>query len=97
MLRDPSKKYRPFPVIDLPNRQWPSRQITTAPIWCSTDLRDGNQALFEPMNVETKKRLFKVLCDVGLQGDRGRLHLRLRDGFPDGASAHRREARFPLT
>ena len=67
MLRDPSKKYRPFPVIDLPNRQWPSRQITAAPIWCSTDLRDGNQALFEPMNVETKKRLFKVLCDVGLK------------------------------
>jgi 2-isopropylmalate synthase len=67
MLRDPSTKYRPFPVIDLPNRQWPSRQITAAPIWCSTDLRDGNQALFEPMNVETKKRLFQVLCDVGLK------------------------------
>ena len=67
MLRDPSIKYRPFPVIDLPNRQWPSRQITAAPIWCSTDLRDGNQALFEPMNVETKKRLFQVLCDVGLK------------------------------
>ena len=67
MLRDPSTKYRPFPVIDLPNRQWPSRQITAAPIWCSTDLLDGNQALFEPMNVETKKRLFQVLCDVGLK------------------------------
>ncbi len=67
MLRDPSKKYRPFPAIHLPNRQWPSRQITAAPIWCSTDLRDGNQALFEPMNVETKKRLFKVLCEVGLK------------------------------
>jgi 2-isopropylmalate synthase len=67
MLRDPSKKYRPFPPVHLPNRQWPSRQITAAPVWCSTDLRDGNQALFEPMNVETKKRLFKVLCDVGLK------------------------------
>ena len=67
MLRDPSKKYRPFPAIHLPNRQWPSRQITSPPIWCSTDLRDGNQALFEPMNVETKKRLFQVLCDVGLK------------------------------
>jgi 2-isopropylmalate synthase len=67
MLRDPSKKYRPFPAIELPNRQWPSRQITAAPVWCSTDLRDGNQALFEPMNVETKKRFFKVLCDVGLK------------------------------
>ena len=67
MLRDPSKKYRPFPAVDLPNRQWPSRQITSPPIWCSTDLRDGNQALFEPMNVETKKRLFQVLVDVGLK------------------------------
>ena len=67
MLRDPSTKYRPFPTIDLPNRQWPARQITAAPIWCSTDLRDGNQALFEPMNVDTKKRLFQVLCDVGLK------------------------------
>jgi 2-isopropylmalate synthase len=67
MLRDPSKKYRPFPPIHLPNRQWPTRQITAAPIWCSTDLRDGNQALFEPMNVDTKKHLFKVLCDVGLK------------------------------
>ena len=67
MLRDPSKKYRPFPPVDLPNRQWPSRQITSPPIWCSTDLRDGNQALFEPMNVETKKRLFQVLVDVGLK------------------------------
>lgn len=67
MLRDPSTKYRPYPVIDLPNRQWPSRRITAAPIWCSTDLRDGNQALFEPMNVDTKKQLFKVLCDVGLK------------------------------
>jgi 2-isopropylmalate synthase len=67
MLSDPSKKYRPFPPIHLPNRQWPSRQITAAPIWCSTDLRDGNQALFEPMSRETKKRLFKVLVDVGLR------------------------------
>jgi 2-isopropylmalate synthase len=67
MLRDPSTRYRPFPVIDLPNRQWPSRQIAAAPVWCSTDLRDGNQALFEPMNRETKKRLFQVLVDVGLK------------------------------
>jgi 2-isopropylmalate synthase len=67
MLRDPSIKYRPFPAIQLPNRQWPSRQITAAPIWCSTDLRDGNQALFEPMNVATKKRFFQVLVDVGLK------------------------------
>jgi 2-isopropylmalate synthase len=67
MLKDPSKKYRLFPPIDLPNRQWPSRQLTSVPVWCSTDLRDGNQALFEPMSRETKKRLFKTLCAVGLE------------------------------
>ena len=67
MLKDPSKKYRPFPSVDLPNRQWPSRSLTTVPVWCSTDLRDGNQALFEPMSKETKKRLFKTLVAVGLK------------------------------
>ena len=67
MLKDPSKKYLPFPAIDLPNRQWPSRQLKSVPVWCSTDLRDGNQALFEPMSRETKKRLFKTICDVGIK------------------------------
>jgi len=67
MLKDPSKKYLPFPAIDLPNRKWPSRQLATVPVWCSTDLRDGNQALFEPMSRETKKRLFRTLVSVGLK------------------------------
>jgi 2-isopropylmalate synthase len=67
MLKDPSKKYRPFPSVDLPNRQWPSRALSKVPVWCSTDLRDGNQALFEPMTRETKKRLFKTLCAVGIK------------------------------
>ena len=67
MLKDPSKKYRPYPAIDLPDRQWPTRRLTKVPVWCSTDLRDGNQALFEPMSRETKKRLFKTLCGVGLK------------------------------
>ena len=67
MLKDPSKKYRPYPAVDLPNRQWPSRALTRVPVWCSTDLRDGNQALFEPMSRETKKRLFRTLCAVGLK------------------------------
>jgi 2-isopropylmalate synthase len=67
MLKDPSKKYRPYPAIDLPNRQWPTRRLTQVPVWCSTDLRDGNQALFEPMSRDTKKRLFKTLCSVGLK------------------------------
>src|SRR3954467_4903461 len=67
MLKDPSKKYRPTASVDLPERQWPSRRLTKVPTWCSTDLRDGNQALFEPMSRETKKRLFKTLCAVGLK------------------------------
>lgn len=44
MLKDPSSKYRAFPTIDIPDRTWPSKTITTAPIWCSSDLRDGNQS-----------------------------------------------------
>ena len=67
MLNDPSTKYSAFPAIDLPHRQWPSATLTHAPIWMSTDLRDGNQALFEPMNVERKMRLFKTLCAIGFK------------------------------
>jgi len=60
-------KYRPFPPVDLVDRQWPKRVIERAPVWMSTDLRDGNQALFEPMNGEKKRRLFKRLCDIGFK------------------------------
>jgi len=67
MLRDPSVKYRPFPQIDLPDRQWPSRTITRPPRWLSTDLRDGNQALIDPMDVEKKARFFDLLVKVGLK------------------------------
>ncbi|MPS49675.1 2-isopropylmalate synthase [Methylobacillus sp.] len=67
MLKNPSSKYRPFTPIDLPNRQWPARTITQAPIWMSTDLRDGNQALFEPMNAERKMRMFKMLVEIGFK------------------------------
>jgi 2-isopropylmalate synthase len=67
MLRDPSSKYRPFPQIDLPNRQWPGRTITQAPRWLSTDLRDGNQALIDPMDAEKKTRFFDLLLKVGLK------------------------------
>ena len=67
MLRDPSSKYRPFPAVDLPDRTWPSRTITRAPRWLSTDLRDGNQALIDPMDAEKKTRLFDLLCKVGLK------------------------------
>ena len=67
MLRDPSTKYRPFPAIDLPDRQWPSRTITRAPRWLSTDMRDGNQALIDPMDAEKKQRFFDLLVKVGLK------------------------------
>jgi 2-isopropylmalate synthase len=67
MLKDPSVKYRPFPQIALPDRQWPSQVITKAPRWLSTDLRDGNQALIDPMGAEKKTRFFDLLVNVGLK------------------------------
>ena len=63
----PFHRYRPFAPIDLPNRQWPSRTITKAPIWCSVDLRDGNQALVEPMGPERKRRMFEMLVKMGFK------------------------------
>ncbi len=62
---DPSVKYRPFPPIALPDRAWPSRTIDRAPVWCSVDLRDGNQALIEPMDAERKLRMFRLLVKMG--------------------------------
>jgi 2-isopropylmalate synthase len=67
MLQNPSAKYRPFPQIDLPNRQWPSQTITAPPRWLSTDLRDGNQSLIDPMGAEKKTRFFDLLLKVGLK------------------------------
>ncbi|WP_371369403.1 2-isopropylmalate synthase [Pseudomonas sp. QL9] len=67
MLKDPSKKYRPFTPITLPDRTWPDKVIDKAPIWLSTDLRDGNQSLIEPMDAEKKMRFFKCLVQVGLK------------------------------
>ena len=67
MLRDPSIKYRPFPPVDLPDRQWPSRAITAPPRWLSTDLRDGNQALIDPMDAEKKQRFFDLLVHIGMK------------------------------
>lgn len=61
------RKYIPFKQIDLPDRQWPNRVIEKAPIWCSVDLRDGNQALIDPMNLEEKLEFFKALCDMGFK------------------------------
>jgi 2-isopropylmalate synthase len=67
MTTMPFHKYRPFTPIDLPNRQWPSKTITKAPIWCSVDLRDGNQALVEPMGPERKRRMFETLVKLGFK------------------------------
>ncbi len=67
MLKDPSVKYRAFPQINLPDRQWPSKTITKAPRWLSTDLRDGNQSLIDPMGAEKKTRFFDLLLKVGLK------------------------------
>ncbi|HZV54579.1 MAG TPA: 2-isopropylmalate synthase, partial [Rhodocyclaceae bacterium] len=63
----PSSKYTPFPPVGLADRQWPNRVISKPPVWMSTDLRDGNQALFEPMDIERKLRMFRMLCDIGFK------------------------------
>ncbi len=61
------KKYHPFPKISLPDRTWPQQHLSSAPVWCSVDLRDGNQALINPMTMDQKLRLFKLLCDLGFK------------------------------
>lgn len=67
MMNQGYKKYKSFTPIDLPDRQWPNRVIDHAPIWCSVDLRDGNQALVDPMNLEEKLEYFKTLIAVGFK------------------------------
>ena len=67
MTRFDSRKYRRGPVVDLPNRRWPSRVVEQAPIWASVDLRDGNQALLEPMGVAQKRRLWALLVKLGFK------------------------------
>ena len=67
MLRDPSVKYRPFGQINLPDRQWPSRLIEKAPRWLSTDLRDGNQSIIDPMDAVKKRRFFDLLVEIGVK------------------------------
>ncbi|WP_062090118.1 2-isopropylmalate synthase [Caballeronia udeis] len=67
MMRNPSEKYRPFPQVNLNGRRWPTRTIERAPIWMSTDLRDGNQALIDPMSIEAKLEFFEMLVAVGFK------------------------------
>ncbi|CAG4895438.1 2-isopropylmalate synthase [Paraburkholderia gardini] len=67
MLRNPAEKYRPFPAVRLTGRKWPSRMIERAPVWMSTDLRDGNQSLIEPMNIAQKLEFFETLVAIGFK------------------------------
>ena len=78
MQRGTITKYRPFPTIDLPDRQWPNRTLQRAPQWCSVDLRDGNQALINPMNLDQKLRMFALLADVGFK--------EIEVGFPSASA-----------
>ena len=66
-MRQPNKQYIPFQPVSLPNRTWPDKVITKAPIWCSVDLRDGNQALVTPMQLDEKLRMFKMLLAIGFK------------------------------
>jgi 2-isopropylmalate synthase len=63
----PINKYRPYPPVAIPDRRWPDRAITAAPTWCSVDLRDGNQALIDPMDIQRKRRLFRLLVAMGFK------------------------------
>src|SRR3954454_1739765 len=63
----PFHKYRPYDVVDLPDRRWPDTVVAAAPIWCSTDLRDGNQALVNPMDSARKRRFFELLVSLGFK------------------------------
>jgi 2-isopropylmalate synthase len=78
MISDPSQKYRPFPPVHWPERQWPNRVLTKAPIWCSVDLRDGNQALAVPMNVSQKLEMFEALVRCGFK--------EIEVGFPSASN-----------
>ena len=66
-MDNPTDKYSPFKPIDLKDRKWPNQLINKTPIWCSVDLRDGNQALIEPMGSERKNRMFDLLCNLGFK------------------------------
>ena len=66
-MKDIASKYKPYKPIELPDRTWPSNAIEKKPLWCSVDLRDGNQALIEPMGQERKKRMFELLCNLGFK------------------------------
>src|SRR5271154_1641761 len=78
MISKVSSKYRPFSPVHLPDRQWPNRTLKQPPIWCSVDLRDGNQALPAPMNVAQKLELFRALVKCGFK--------EIEVGFPSASN-----------
>ena len=67
MKQELTQKYRPYPSINLPNRTWPNKAIKDAPAWCSVDLRDGNQALIQPMSLAKKLEMFELLLEIGFK------------------------------
>ena len=71
-------RYAAFPPVDLPDRTWPSRTLDVSPLWCSVDLRDGNQALIEPMDAERKLAMFRLLVQLGYK--------EIEVGFPAASS-----------
>jgi 2-isopropylmalate synthase len=79
MHRSPGEKYRPYPQVSLPDRRWPDGRITKAPVWCSVDLRDGNQALIDPMDAQRKRAFFDTLVSIGFK--------EIEIGFPAASRA----------
>ncbi|MBK6673532.1 MAG: 2-isopropylmalate synthase [Proteobacteria bacterium] len=77
MLKDPSGKYRPYGIAPLTDRRWPDAKLSRAPLWCSVDLRDGNQALIEPMDRQRKRRMFDLLVATGFK--------QIEIGFPSAS------------
>ena len=84
-----SRKYEPYPTVGLRDRTWPDKVIDHAPIWCSVDLRDGNQALIDPMGHERKARMFKLLLDMGFK--------EIEIGFPSASQTDFDFARWAIT
>ncbi len=88
-MPDAARKYAPYPQVDLQDRTWPSKRIEKAPIWCSVDLRDGNQALIDPMGHERKARMFQLLLDMGFK--------EIEIGFPSASQTDFDFARWAIT
>ncbi len=96
MLKQPQSKYRAFAPIGLKDRTWPDAVLTKAPIWLSTDLRDGNQALVEPMDIARKMRMFETLVAIGFKEIEVGFPRRRRWSSTSCASSSRKTA-FPTT